>query len=814
MTRFLKSEPKKKSRQVAATFLAVSMALSVNVAPVSAQFNWAQVPAMIDVPGRISATEAQILEELASGRLTTAKADELKKTLDSIKALDTQYRADGKLSIFERMKLMLELDNLSKTLQASLGERKAAITDVAGREAEVTKKISDALVSGRLTSAEAADFNTKLQSIKDQEKSFRADGSLASSETLQLSLALDQLNSAIETSLRTRVIADPGVDSKKDEIAKKIQSLLTEGKITSTQAEPLKQELSRISAREQAFKTSGGELTSEEVLTLALELERLNAQVDRLAPVEVTAEVKGIDSKQEEIKKTISDAQAAGKLTIAQAGDLAHEFDRIEALEAMYRIDGELSDSEILTLARDLDNLKKNVDDQIAKAAPSALSLQDRKDQLKKKISDAKTAGRISPATLADEMLLELSRIDSKETFYRLDGTLNDTETLIIAGDLEKLNNKFEGSLAKLPSVSDRKNALEMKMNGALASGRLDTKNADDIRKEISRIGFLESTFKGNDGVLDDNETVALNREYDTVEKKLTAILPALPDIDKIQAELNKKIEEGAAKGTISTAKVVELKGEFDRIAKVEAAFRSTENNLAEWELLAVNRDLEKLSNQIESLTEKPSHAAEVSIDTSKVAPDTRGHWAEKYIAVLQQNGTIGGFPDGSFKPNNGITRAQFAAIAMKALNLPEAGRPAKFRDLSQKHWAYKAVSAVSDAGLVGGYPDGSFRPEDRITRTQAFVILSKALKKADDDAKVLSRYKDGEKVPAWAIPSVAKAANAGIVVNYPDAYKIRPGDEATRAEVAALTYQTMSNLGKDLPKITIGLEATTGATN
>ena len=280
MTRFLKSEPNKKSRKVAAAFLAVSMALSVNVAPVSAQFNWAQVPAMIDVPGRISATEAQILEELASGRLTTAKADELKKTLESIKALDTQYRADGKLSIFERMKLMLELDNLSKTLQASLGERKAAITDVAGREAEVAKKISDALVSGRLTSAEAADFNTKLQSIKDQEKSFRADGSLASSETLQLSLALDQLNSSIETSLRTRVIADPGVDSKKDEIAKKIQSMLTEGKITSTQAEPLKQELSRISAREQAFKTPGGELTSEEVLTLALELERLNGFPD------------------------------------------------------------------------------------------------------------------------------------------------------------------------------------------------------------------------------------------------------------------------------------------------------------------------------------------------------------------------------------------------------------------------------------------------------------------------------------------------------------------------------------------------------
>ncbi|MBI1270617.1 hypothetical protein GC174_09305 [bacterium] len=809
----------KASAKLVASLAAASLAFSLQVAPVSAQFNWAQVPAMIDVPGRISSTEAQILEEQAAGRLSAEKAAELKKTLDDIKALDIQYRVDGKLSIVERMKLMLELDNLGKTIQVSLTERKAAITDVTGRQTEVAKKISDALVSGRLTSQEAADFNTKLAAVKSQENSFRADGSLSTTETLQLSLALDQLDSAIESSLRTRVIADPGVDAKQVEIGKRIDSLLSGGKITSTQAATLKQELSRIATREQAFKTSGGELTAEETLTLALELERLNAQVDRYDPVQVSTQVKGIDTRQLEVKNIIAEGQRTGKLSVAQAGEFAHEYDRIEALEAMYRVDGGLSDSEILTLVRDLDNLQKNVEDSISKASATALSLQDRRDLLRKKITDAKTTGLLKPETVGDELLAELARIESKETFYKLDGSLNDTETLIIAGDIDKLNDKFEATKQKLPSVSDRKTALEAKLNGALASGRLESKAADDIRNEIARIGFLESTFKGNDGNIDQNETVALNREYDGVERKLTALLPALPDIDKIQQDINKKIEEGAAKGKISSAKAMELKGEYERIARIEDAFRKTDSALVEWEVLALNKDLEKLGGQVDSLvdSEKSSnagHASEVAIDTSQVAPDTRGHWAEKYIAILQQRGTIGGFPDGSFKPNNGITRAQFAAIAMKALGLPEAGRPAKFGDLSSKHWAYKAVSAVSEAGLVGGYPDGSFRPEDKITRAQAFVILSKALNKTDDDVKVLDRYKDGNKVAAWAIPSVAKAANAGILVNYPDAYQIRPGDEATRAEVAALTYQTMSNLGKDLPRLTIGLEATTKGTN
>lgn len=805
----------RRSVKLALTIGAVSLAVSLPVNPAKAQFNWTQVPGMVDVPGRITDTEKQILEELAAGRLTAAKADELKKKLEAIKVLDTQYRADGKLSIFERMKLILELDNLGKDIQLNLGERKVAITDVPGRQTELSKKIADAVIAGQITSLEATNFNTQLQSVKDREKTFRADGSLSTTETLQLSLALDQLNSELEKSMKTRVITDPGIATKKSEIEKKIASLLASGKITSAQADPLKNELERIKTKEKLFQTSGGTMDSQEVLTIALELERLKSQVDRFEPVQVTSAVKGIDTRQADVKKMIAEAQTNGKLTAAQASELAHEFDRIEALEAMYRVDGKLSDSEILTLARDLDTLKKNTETQISKAKASAPSLKERRDALRKKITEAKTQNRIKPASMADEFLAELSRIETKETFYNIDGKLNDTETLIIAKDIDLLNSRFESNLQKIPSVAERKTKLETLMNGALASGRLTTKQAEDVRKELTRVGFLESTFKGNDGVIDDNEAVALNREYDSIDKKLSAVLPKLPDVAKMREDLNKKVEQGAAKGTFSAQKANELKTELARISNIEKSFRASDNALAEWETMALKRDLEKLATQIDTATSAPAKkVADVKIDTSKVAADTRGHWAEKYIAILQQNGTIGGFPDGTFKPNNGITRAQFAAIATKALDLPPAGRPSKFNDLSKKQWFYKAVSAVSEAGLVGGYPDGTFRPNDKITRTQAFVILSKALKNANADSKVLGKYKDGKKVPAWAIPSVAKAANAGILVNHPDAFQIRPADQATRAEVAALTYQTMSNLGKELPKLTIGLEAAEKSTN
>jgi hypothetical protein len=108
----------------------------------------------------------------------------------------------------------------------------------------------------------------------------------------------------------------------------------------------------------------------------------------------------------------------------------------------------------------------------------------------------------------------------------------------------------------------------------------------------------------------------------------------------------------------------------------------------------------------------------------------------------------------------------------------------------------------------VTGFPDGSFRPEDKITRAQALVILAKALQNPNADTAGLGRYKDGNTVPTWALPSVAKAANANIIVSYPDSDSIKPNELATRADVAALTYQTMSNLGEKLPAIRVGLEA------
>ncbi len=184
---------------------------------------------------------------------------------------------------------------------------------------------------------------------------------------------------------------------------------------------------------------------------------------------------------------------------------------------------------------------------------------------------------------------------------------------------------------------------------------------------------------------------------------------------------------------------------------------------------------------------------------------DVQGYWAEPYVTTLAGRKIIGGFPDGTFKPNAEITRAQFAAIAVKALDLPTASSGRSFVDVPSGYWASGAISSVSNSGLVTGFPDGSFRPEAKITRAQALVVLAKALQGSANPA-ALNRYVDRQAVPEWATESVSKAANARIIVNFPDPTRIRPNDVATRGEVAALMYQTLSRLGRNLPPLSIGL--------
>ncbi len=106
----------------------------------------------------------------------------------------------------------------------------------------------------------------------------------------------------------------------------------------------------------------------------------------------------------------------------------------------------------------------------------------------------------------------------------------------------------------------------------------------------------------------------------------------------------------------------------------------------------------------------------------------TSGHWAAAYINVAWEQGFVGGYPDGTFRPGQQVNRVEMASMLVRALDLDVSARtvPLTYRDKETvPDWARTTVEAATVLGLVSGYPDGTFRPLQRVRRDEATSMLS-----------------------------------------------------------------------------------------
>ena len=175
---------------------------------------------------------------------------------------------------------------------------------------------------------------------------------------------------------------------------------------------------------------------------------------------------------------------------------------------------------------------------------------------------------------------------------------------------------------------------------------------------------------------------------------------------------------------------------------------------------------------------------------------DVQGYWAQPYIEALAAKKIIAGFPDATFKPNEPVTRAQFAAIVSKAFSTKLQREPLDFKDVTRNFWGYQAIQSAYRGGFVAGYPGGVFQPQQQIPRVQVLVSLANGLSLRSDNPSALSVFTDASQIPNYATDPVAAATQRQLVVNYPTPNQLNPNREATRAEVAAFVYQALVNAG------------------
>ncbi|MBD1927504.1 S-layer homology domain-containing protein [Trichocoleus sp. FACHB-90] len=176
---------------------------------------------------------------------------------------------------------------------------------------------------------------------------------------------------------------------------------------------------------------------------------------------------------------------------------------------------------------------------------------------------------------------------------------------------------------------------------------------------------------------------------------------------------------------------------------------------------------------------------------------DIQGHWGETYIRPLATQNLISGFTNGTFKPDDKLNRAGFAALLIKAFNPTPKRPPIQFKDIPVDFWAQGAIQQAYSSGFITGFPDQTFRPQQQVLRIGVIVSLVSGLGFPSGDEKLLERYEDRNEIPAYARPAVAAATQRGIIVNYPSPAQLNPNREATRAEAAAMVYQALVATGR-----------------
>ncbi len=173
---------------------------------------------------------------------------------------------------------------------------------------------------------------------------------------------------------------------------------------------------------------------------------------------------------------------------------------------------------------------------------------------------------------------------------------------------------------------------------------------------------------------------------------------------------------------------------------------------------------------------------------------DVAKHWAKDSINAMGSRLIVSGSGNGNYSPNKEITRAEFAAIVIRALGLKAETTESRFTDVKASSWYEGYVETAISYGIITGYSNGKFGPNDKITREQAMTMIARAMKltglysaltEAEMSAQI-SSYADGASSSKYAKEGIATCLKTG-VVSGKSSSRLAPKDYITRAEVAVI---------------------------
>ncbi len=199
------------------------------------------------------------------------------------------------------------------------------------------------------------------------------------------------------------------------------------------------------------------------------------------------------------------------------------------------------------------------------------------------------------------------------------------------------------------------------------------------------------------------------------------------------------------------------------------------------------------------------------NVDTSGMPSDITGHWAESQIKDFISKGYLNGYPDGTFKPQASIKRSEFVKILNKVFGLTT--KSGKVFDDTVWHWAKDEIDIAVTNGVCQGTSSTTFEPDAPITREAAAKMIANYKKISDTHHNKINGYNDGSQTANWAINEVEAILEAGYMNGYSDTNTFKPKNNITRAEAVVTLGRVIANPNPVIPDPPVPTEPVTPPT-
>lgn len=331
-----------------------------------------------------------------------------------------------------------------------------------------------------------------------------------------------------------------------------------------------------------------------------------------------------------------------------------------------------------------------------------------------------------------------------------------DTATYTLPAQQIQINN-----LAQQLGLSSNASLESIKLQVEIARLSNTTLQAAELAARQGRYTLLGSPVEFNVTATYDGKNIAVDQFNSYVER--TIALPA--NIDPSQITTGIVLESDGSVRHVPT-----------KITQVNGVYHAQINSL---------------TNSAYSVIYHPQAFADVA-----------NHWSKTEVNDMGSRMIVSGVSNNTFEPDRSITRAEFAAVVVRALGLKPGEGSNSFSDVSDSDWYADVVKTASSYSLIGGYEDGTFRPLERVTRQEAMALIARGMKVTGLDSQVpanavqqLSSYTDATEVASWAREAAAASIHTGLVTGR-GSNTIAPQQSITRAETAAILRRLLQQSG------------------